>query len=176
MTIDDISPLVLRIIQPLFVDKNKELLAINKKAKYFESNEDNLKLAQLFRIAFKFEIDNHNTNLTKRALNKISGGLQISACEMAFEFFQHFWSIKLGKCLDNNENRQLGNREQFQLLNDNLQLLNFHLVLIREKFFNSTRFLNNILSAQLFKQLIDMFVKLIRVINACFKRFILFIK
>lgn len=136
------------------------------------SFESNLKLAQLFRVAYKLTSTNGLDEECLNALRLISGGSTLDAPRIAFEFFHKFWSAKIASASDGET------VEEFALLQDNIELLNFHLKLLHEKFFSANFLINLNLSnepetAQLRNSCIDLLARIIKAYKNCYKQFVL---
>lgn len=134
--------------------------------------ESNLKLAQLFRVAYKLTSTNSLDKECLNALRLISGGSTLDAPRIAFEFFHKFWSSKIVNVSDGET------LEEFALLQDNIELLNFHLKLLHEKFFSANLMINLNLSndpetAQLRNSCIDLLARIIKAYKNCYKQFVL---
>ncbi len=150
-----------KIIDSLFSPDKINL----KKPSEFESNK--LKLAQFFRVAFKLVdpsgLDEANLNI----LRQVSGGSTLEAPRIAFEFFFKFWTVKAAKTDD------------FDSLKDNIELLNYHVKLLQEKFFgNEDKVINLELGnvkddLQLRNTCIEMVADLIKAYKKGYKEFII---
>lgn len=131
----------------------------------------NLKIAQLFRIAFKKVSMDGLDEGTVSFLRSISGGSTLDSPRIAFEFFYKFWTNKVSSKLT-------GSKEDIILLNSNIELLNFHLKLLHEKFFDVNKTISFDLSStadigQLRNNCINLVVTLIRAFKNGWKKFVL---
>ena len=101
----------------------------------------------------------------------------MDAPRIAFEFFHKFWSSKMSTLISSQHDQGEPGKD-LNLLQDNIELLNFHLKLLHEKFFSSNLTINLNLSnepetAQLRNSCIDLLARMIRSYKNCHKQFVL---
>lgn len=141
-----------------------------KESTHFESN---LKIALLFRSAFRLVNVSEWEEQIVGALWEISGGSTLESPRRAFEFFHKFWTRKFAAHMK-------GSAEDFLVLNRNIELLNFHVKLLHEKFFEQAdKVIDLELSnagaetAQLRNNCIELIVTLIKAFKNGYKNFVL---
>ena len=126
-----------------------------------------LKVAQLFRVAFKLVDSTGLDEASITALREISGGSTLDAPRIALEFFYKFWSSRL-----------VPETVELNVLADEIELLNFHLKLLHEKFFDANLVINLSLNntaetSQLRNSCISLIASFIKAFKTGYKRFII---